>query len=155
MIGRDGVAGLAIAAASLALLWLTLGLPGNPLVPIGPGFYPRIVFGVTAGLGLALAAADARRRRAAPAPGGALPRYGLVAACYGLFLAYALALPGLGFRVATFGFVAAMNALLDRPRRPAQWLRVGALALGATLVAWLVFERYLDVLLPRGRWTDF
>ena len=30
------------------LFALTLGLKDNPLVPIGPGFYPRIVLGVTA-----------------------------------------------------------------------------------------------------------
>ncbi|MGH8689325.1 MAG: hypothetical protein ACREVQ_16605, partial [Burkholderiales bacterium] len=73
MIGRDGVAGLAVAAASLLLFCLTLGLQGNPLVPIGPGFYPRIILGITAGLGLVLVAADALgRRRAPPAqPSGA------------------------------------------------------------------------------------
>lgn len=158
MIGRDGIAGLAVAAASLALFWLTLGLQGNPLVPIGPGFYPRLVLGLTAGLGFWLAATDlwARRRmRPAPAPAAAKLNYGLVAAAFGVFFAYTLALPTLGFRIATFAFVAALNALLDPPRRPAQWARVVLLALGATLGAWLVFEHYLTVLLPRGRWTDF
>ncbi len=29
------------------------------------------------------------------------------------------------------------------------------LALLTSLVTWLVFERYLSVLLPRGRWTGF
>ena len=38
MIGRDGIAGLAVAAASLVLFWITLGLERNPLVPSGPGF---------------------------------------------------------------------------------------------------------------------
>jgi hypothetical protein len=38
MIGRDGVTGLAAAAASLFLFWLTLGLERNPLVPIGARF---------------------------------------------------------------------------------------------------------------------
>jgi putative tricarboxylic transport membrane protein len=158
VIGRDGIAGLAVAAASLALYWLTLGLQGNPLVPIGPGFYPQLVLGITAGLGLWLAAADfwARRRvRPAPAAAAAKLNYPLVAAAFAVFFAYTLALPTLGFRLATFAFVAALNALLDPPRRPAQWLRVALLALGATLVAWLIFEHYLMVLLPRGHWTDF
>ena len=158
MIGRDGIAGLAVAAASLALYGLTLGLSGNPLVPIGPGFYPRLVFGLTAALGLGLAAADWLKRRRAAAPGrtgGARANYVLVAASFALFFAYTLALPTLGFRLATFAFVAALNALLDPPRRPAQWARVAVLAFTATLLAWLAFEHYLDVLLPRGRWTDF
>ncbi|MDH3319053.1 MAG: tripartite tricarboxylate transporter TctB family protein [Betaproteobacteria bacterium] len=158
MLGRDGLAGLAVAAASLVLYWLTLGLQGNPLVPIGPGFYPRLVLGLTAALGLALAASDwlARRRAPrAPAAAGSAPNYLLVAAAFGVFFAYTLALPTLGFRVATFAFVAALNALLDPPRRARQWLRVVLLALGATVAAWLIFEHYLTVLLPRGRWTDF
>ena len=43
MLGRDGWAGLVILAFCAILWWLTLGLKENPLVPIGPGFYPRIV----------------------------------------------------------------------------------------------------------------
>lgn len=158
MIGRDGIAGLAVAAASLGLYGLTLGLSSNPLVPIGPGFYPRLVFGLTAVLGFGLAAADwlKRRRAAPPRPAaGARINHVLVAASFALFLAYVLALPTFGFRLATFAFVAAMNALLDPPRRPTQWVRVAVLAFAATLAAWLVFEQYLAVLLPRGRWTDF
>jgi hypothetical protein len=34
-------------------------------------------------------------------------------------------------------------------------LRVAIVALLTTLVTYLMFERYLSVLLPRGRWTDF
>jgi len=39
---------------------LTIGLPDMPLVPVGPGFYPRIVLGLTAFLGLWLLIADYR-----------------------------------------------------------------------------------------------
>ena len=66
-----------------------------------------------------------------------------------------LALPALGFRIATLLFVAGANALLDPPRRPLQWLRVLLLGVLAALVTYYVFEQYLAVLLPRGRWTDF
>src|SRR5437667_9567277 len=48
MLSRDGWAGLVVLAASLVLFGLTLELKANPLVPIGPGVYPRIVLGVTA-----------------------------------------------------------------------------------------------------------
>ena len=58
MIGRDGWAGLVVLAFCAVLYWLTLGLKGNPLVPIGPAFYPRIVIGITA----AFAALIFRRR---------------------------------------------------------------------------------------------
>lgn len=158
MIGRDGLAGLVVLAASLALFWLTLGLERNPLVPIGPGFYPRIVLGMSGLLGLALVLADvlARRRRAgAPSRAGAPRNYRLVALSFGVFGVYVLLLPGLGFRIATFVFVATGNLLLDPPRRPAHWVRALVLGLATALIAYYVFEQYLAVLLPRGRWTDF
>jgi hypothetical protein len=153
MIGRDGLAGLAIGVASLVLFWLTFGLQGSPLVPIGPGWYPRIVLGVTALFAAALVITDLL----APAKPRAATRlnYPLVATAFAVFALYVLALPYLGFRIATFAFVAALNALLDPPRRPAGWLRVAVLALVTATVTWLAFERYLSVLMPRGRWTDF
>ncbi len=66
-----------------------------------------------------------------------------------------LALPGLGFRVATFLYVAAAAALLARPRDAKSWIKILVLALVTAAVTYFVFERYLLVLLPRGRWTGF
>jgi len=158
MLGRDGVAGLACLAGSLALFALTRGLPQPALVPIGPGFYPRIVLAVTVLLSAALILGDVLARRGAPA-GRALaasaprnPR--LVIATFGIFTGYVVLLPLLGFRLASALFLVAMQAALDpAPRR--HWLRI---ALVAAVTAWLshlVFEGYLSVLLPRGRWTGF
>lgn len=154
MIGREGVTGLAALAASLFLFWLTLGLERNPLVPIGPGFYPRLVLGVTAALGLALLIRDLMRGRRAAAPATAL-NYRLVALSFGVFAAYVLLLPLLGFRVATFLFVLGFTFLLEPPRRPGLWVRGVALAAITTPVTYYVFEHYLAVLLPRGTWTGF
>jgi len=158
-VSRDGIAGLAVLAASLVLFALTLGLKDSPLVPIGPGFYPRIVLGVTAAFALLLVVTDvlaARKRRRAPAPASAGKRnHVLVAVSFGVFAVYAFALPWLGFRIATFLFVGGLNAVLDPPRGARGWARMLAIALVTTFLAWLVFERWLTVLLPRGRWTDF
>jgi putative tricarboxylic transport membrane protein len=56
-------------------------------------------------------------------------------------------------------YVAAANALLDPPKRGKGgwkgWARVAVLALLTAFLTHLVFERYLTVLLPRGRWTSF
>jgi putative tricarboxylic transport membrane protein len=159
---RDVYTGLAVLAASLALFWMTLGLERHPMLPVGPGFYPRIVLGVTAafGLGIAIAGLVASRRRgpvavAVAVPAAAPPNFGLVAAAFGIFAAYILAMPWLGFRVSTFLFLLAMPAALERPRTRRRWLLVAAIALVATVVVYFVFERYLHVLLPRGRWTGF
>jgi putative tricarboxylic transport membrane protein len=154
VIGRDGLAGLAVAAASLVLFWLTLGLERNPLVPIGPGFYPRIVLGIAAALGAALLASDlSRGRRAAPQARGL--NYRLVALSFGAFALYVLLLPLLGFRVATFLFVLGTTFLLEPPRRAGLWVRGFVLAALTTVATYYVFEQYLAVLLPRGTWTGF
>ena len=151
MIGRDGLAGLAAAAASLALFWLTLGLEASPLVPIGPAFYPRIVLGITAALGLTLVASSFFEKKKARKHEKANHR--LVALSFGVFALYVVLLPLAGFRIATFAFVAGLSLVLARPRSAAQW--ASALALGAitAMAAYYIFEYYLQVLLPRGSWT--
>ena len=61
----------------------------------------------------------------------------------------------MGFRIATVLFVVAFQYLLERPRTSQQWVVLAAIAIGTSVVAYLVFERYLLVLLPRGAWTDW
>ncbi len=153
MLSRDGWGGLVAAAASLLLFWLTLGLKDNPLVPIGPGFYPRIVLGLTALLSLGLLVSDFFAKK--PPRHEARANYFAVALHFAVFGLYVAALPALGFRIATFAYVAAANALMDRPRGAKGWARVALIASATALATWLVFERELLVLLPRGRWTDF
>lgn len=156
MIGRDGWVGLVVLAFCAVLYWLTLGIKGNPLVPIGPEFYPRIVIAVTAAFAALLVGADllARPKAAVPRP-AARPNYALVASTFAIFGIYVAALPYLGFRIATFVYVATTAVLLARPRDARGWATVLVLALVTAAVTYLVFERYLTVLLPRGRWTDF
>jgi hypothetical protein len=159
MIGRDGWAGLVVLAGCAVLYWLTLGLRGNPLVPIGPEFYPRIVLAISAVLAVLLVVADLlaqrSRRPAARAREGSRPNYRLVTLTFLVFGVYVVALPYLGFRVATLLFVAALAVLLEPPRSAKAWARVLLLALVATAATYVVFEHYLTVLLPRGKWTGW
>jgi len=157
MLSRDGWAGLVVIAASLFLFVFTLGLKDSPLVPIGPGFYPRIVLAITAAFGLLLVVADfaAGRGRAPKAGPGVPANYAAVALHFAVFGLYAIVLPYAGFRIATFLYVMAASALMDPPRDRGQWIRVALLGFLTALATWLVFERELSVLLPRGRWTDF
>lgn len=156
-MSRDGVAGLVVLVASLVLFALTLDLKDSPMVPVGPGFYPRIVLGLTALLSAGLVLADvlARARRSAPPAKREKPNYRLVALSFGTFALYCAALPGLGFRVATFAYVVAANALLAPPRGARAWAGTVVLGLATAFATWLIFERELSVLLPRGRWTGF
>lgn len=155
MIGRDGVAGLFCLAGSLVLLAATRGLPQPALVPIGPGFYPRILFATTALFAALLVVADlARRRKVAPRRRPSA-RYRLVALAFAIFAAYVVLLAPLGYRLATFLFVGGLATALEPPRSARRWALVLAVALVTTLATYWVFEVRLSVLLPRGRLTGF
>ena len=158
-LSRDSLAGLICLGLSLGMLYLTQGLPKSPLVPIGPDFYPRLVLLVTAALSLTLIAADvisARRASVDSAPSaGPARNYRLVAVSFMLFGIYVGLLPALGYRVATFLFVAAFQIALEPPRSVKQVAVAAVIALATCLVTYVVFEQYLFVLLPRGSWTGF
>jgi hypothetical protein len=159
MIGRDGWAGLVVLAVCGVLYWLTLDLKANALVPIGPAFYPRIVLAAGAALAALLVAADVlaqrARRNGVRARKGPRPNYLLVTLTFVVFGVYVVALPYLGFRVATILFVAALAVLLAPPRSANGWARALLLAFVATAATYVVFEHYLTVLLPRGKWTGW
>ena len=156
MIGRDGIAALVVLVVGAVLFALTLGLKDSPFVPIGPGFYPRLVLGVTVILALSLLASDiAIRRRGRAAPKHRAANYRRVLLLFLAFGLYVALLPLLGFRVATFLFTAGAQGALAPPRERKHWIVLLAVALGTTVLTYLVFERYLSVLLPRGRWTGF
>jgi putative tricarboxylic transport membrane protein len=150
---RDGWTGLAVLAASLFLFALTLGLKDNPLVPIGPGFYPRIVLGITAVLAVAMIVFSFLEKDREERKGS--ENYFLVFAVFLVFGVYVAALPFLGFRISTLLFMAALQATLEPPKGAKGWLVIAATAFITTLVAYILFERYLTVLLPRGLWTNF
>lgn len=155
-LSRDGWTGLAVLAASLVLFGMTLGLKDSPLVPIGPGFYPRIILGLTAVFGALLLVSEFLARQRAPVPArGAGLNYALVAVSFAVFGLYVVSLPYLGFRIATIVYVSAANAMLDPPQGIRGWARVAATALATAFITHLIFEHYLTVLLPRGAWTDF
>jgi putative tricarboxylic transport membrane protein len=152
-LSRQGWTGLAALVASLVLFALTLDLKPNALVPIGPGFYPRIVLGLTAVLAAALVIFDWRAPKAPPS--AARPNYELVTCVFVIVGLYAGALPYLGFRISTFLFIAALQGTLEPPRGARAWLLLLVSALITTLASYVLFERYLQVLLPRGRWTGW
>ena len=153
-LSKDGWTGLACLTASLVLFAFTIGLKDNPLVPIGPDFYPRILLGVTALLAAGVAMTSILAPAAAPTAAPS-PNYRLVALCFATFFIYVLLLPVLGFRFATLIFLVALQIVIDPPTGTRRWTTVALVALITTGVTYVVFERYLSVLLPRGSWTGF
>ena len=165
-MARDLTTGLVCLAASLLFFALTLDLPGpSLLVPIGPGFYPRIVLGITAVLSAMLAvqallayrrkSASVRRSPKTATEPGPRPNYGLVAWSFAIFGIYVALLPPLGFRIATLVFVLGLQWLLGRPRTSKAWITACVIAAVTAFATFHLFQDYLSVLLPRGRWTDF
>ena len=157
-MSRDGITGLVCLTASLALLALTFGLPGpSLLVPVGPGFYPRIILAISAAFSLLLLvqAVLARRDRRPRADASARPNHALVLVTFAVFGIYVGVLPYVGYRLATFAFVLGSHAVIEPPRSRRAWTIAIAFALVTTLVTFHLFQDYLLVLLPHGRWTDF
>jgi len=156
---RDSAAALICLALSLFMLYLTRGLPQSELVPIGPDFYPRIVLGITAVLSVLMIVIDVlamRRIRGITqaAPQAAAPKnYRLVVLTFIVFGLYVALLSWLGYRISTFLFVAILQPLLERPRSLRGWVIVFVTAAATALVTFVVFEDYLQVLLPRGTLT--
>jgi putative tricarboxylic transport membrane protein len=160
-LGRDGVVGLIGLSISLLLLPSAFGLPKLPIVPVGPGFYPTLVLVFMAITSAILLLQDivAQRRAGSVAvdAANAEPRraYDLVAAAFAVVAAYVVLLPIVGFRIATAAFVAAFQLLLERPETPRRWAILIVIAVGTAVITYVVFERYLLVLLPRGAWTGW
>ena len=122
---RDGIAGLICLALSIGLLVLSRGLPQSSFVPMGPEFYPRIVLVIMAVLSVMLVASDLWRQRtqtaaaAAAEPAPEKRNYRLVGITFAVFAGYVVLLPLVGYRVATFLFMVALQAVIDRAARGA------------------------------------
>lgn len=142
------IVGLAVVAA---VFWASWDYPYVPWDMGGPpGFYPRFLAALLGVLCLAVLL-EARRR---PAP-VALPSRrdaGTMAAIVGLLLVSPWLLEWLGFRIAgTLFLLATMLLLADRRARSARSVAVlTGVAVVATLVLHLVFERAARTPLPRG-----
>jgi putative tricarboxylic transport membrane protein len=156
---RDGVAGLICLALSIWLWLLSRGLPPSPLVPIGPEYYPRIILALTAVISLALIATDlfsgTHKARIERTGASSKQNFGLVAMTFVVFGIYVGFLPYLGFRLSSLVFVAILQGLLEAPAGRAGWIRLILVSIATTAIAYIVFERYLSVLLPRGIWTGY
>jgi len=157
-MGRDGWIGLGLLAFS-GWLYSNLGkIPANPLVPIGPAFYPRFLLLLILILGLSLVlqsllVSSKEKKRERIASRLWLKNYQTTLLGFFIFGLYVLLLPKLGFLISTTLFVAGLHWLLGPPL----WRRLPAsvlLGLGTSLIAYLVFELYLRVLLPRASWLQ-
>ena len=159
---RDGIAGLICLVLAIGMLVLTRGLPQSPFVPIGPDFYPRIVLAIMAVLSVILIVSDLWRKRAQSTPASAeavaapeIRNYRLVGVTFAVFAGYVILLPLVGYRIATFVFMVALQAVFEPPRSARRWMMVLISAFVTAALTYMVFQHYLSVLLPRGHWTEW
>ncbi len=154
-MGRDGWIGIGLLVFS-GLLYSNLGkISDNPFVPIGPSFYPRFLLLLTLLLSLALVVQDvlAHLKQEKKEKGAFINwlNYQSTLLSFAVFGAYVLLIPKLGYLLSTILFVTALQWLLGKPlwRRLPGSLSIG---IGTSLTTYVIFEKYLHVLLPRGSW---
>lgn len=154
-MGRDGWIGVGLLAFSGWLYANLDKIPANPLVPIGPAFYPRFLLLLTLLLSLALVVQDvlAHLKQEKKGKGAFISwlNYQSTLLSFAVFGAYVLLLPQLGYLLSTILFVTALQWFLGKPlwRRLPGSLSIG---IGTSLMTYVIFEKYLHVFLPRGSW---
>jgi putative tricarboxylic transport membrane protein len=152
-MGRDTGIGIGLLAFCGLLYWQAGLVSVPPFVPIGPSFYPRVILILLAGLAVWLMAEDLLKRRA-PARAvkklmGPGPNYQRVVIGFFIFLGYVAALDLIGFLASTFLFILGLSWSIG-PRNVREMPKLVAVAVGTALATYLIFERYLNVFLPRG-----
>ncbi|WP_417695106.1 tripartite tricarboxylate transporter TctB family protein [Roseibium sp.] len=146
---------LAILAASVVLFVSAGTIPSSRFETLGAGAFPRFVYGAIC-LVAVIAIADGLRKisRNSWAHFGAetfawAKRSRLVFVCLAAFAIYIVALPILGFSIASFIFVLSLQIIL-MPRRPVSILVAIVVALTFSFGLNWLFAEVFTVFLPRG-----
>ncbi len=143
---RDILAGAALIALALAMIWGARGFPSIRAMAYGPDLFPNIIAGglILSALGIFLEAF----RGAAPGPDhegpdrrGALSFVGIVL----LVVGFAVFLPILGFHVA-----AALTLMLSTRIFGGSWMLATILAVSGSVILHYIFYSFLRVVLPWG-----
>jgi len=130
---------------------MAMWMPQGSLKFPGPGYYPKLVgvFLIATALGCLIQAMVARRSVRPVEPLGDVaprPMVGKTIALFGLLLGYGFLLTPLGFPVAICLFLLAAIRVFGYRR----WTVIILLALGLTVVSYVMFITWLKVPLPLG-----
>jgi putative tricarboxylic transport membrane protein len=158
-MGRDAVIALIIVATSILLLFNTMGIPTPPIVPLGPAFYPRILLALLLIMGMILFVLDISKRQLLGEGKGdkkkALKdkegyiRYKKVIWSFIAFGLYILFIPIIGFYSSTAIVLVILQGILGY-REPKQIPLFFMTSMITTVCIYLIFERYLMVVFPKG-----
>jgi hypothetical protein len=143
MARRDRWSAAGLGLLAVAYLLAGREYPLDTLAAPGPGVFP-----LAAGIALVGLAAwqlvAAGRHPAAPAAAATVSTYRAPLFMAAALIAYAAALPRLGFLPTSFALVVVAARLMGLPG----WWRPGLLALGVTAGSRLIFVHWLGVPLP-------
>lgn len=153
---RNIIAAVALIVFSLIYGALTTQLPVRslPNTP-GPPFFPWVNTAILLALSIGLLVQGLRGTNSGdndsqpPAAATASQRR-LAAWALGAFVVYLIALPGLGFLLATTPFFAALMVLFGERR----WLWVVIGSVATTTILYILFRHGFSVFLPRGILPD-
>lgn len=146
---------VAILAVSAFLFFDARGLPTSRWEVLGAGAFPQLVFGLLSALSFLAIIGSLRRLSLAAARGFAGAAAGWLRARYlvlvmaSCFCLYLLAIPRVGFSVATFVFLLATQLVLA-PRRWTSFLLALGIAFLFSFGLNALFAGVFDVFLPRG-----
>jgi putative tricarboxylic transport membrane protein len=154
-MGDWALAGVTIIGAAIYLYFATQ-LPPGGLDDIGPGAFPTIIGAGLLLAGFLLVFETLRKQRAAAvAAGTAMPpdREGrrhqfILIGMLAWTAVYYYAFEPVGYLIATVLFLFPMLAYFNRNR----WITNALVAIGFTLVAYVLFAKVLKVVLPAGLW---
>ncbi|MCC7483583.1 MAG: tripartite tricarboxylate transporter TctB family protein [Burkholderiales bacterium] len=139
----DQVSGLALVALAVFTAWANLAYPVGTMIDPGPGFMPLAIAVFLGATGMLVAATGGSSPRFAELRWPELARAAVVLGACGFG---ALALERLGYRLTMIALLVFFLGVVER-KRPAL---VAAVALGFSLVSYLVFATWLKVPLPVG-----
>ncbi len=142
-------ASIVMLAVCLFFAWQSWQLSLSDRLGPGPGFFPFWLSLLGAALAIGLLVGALRERGGAEQGELLLPRgaaAGRVVAVFGAIVAAAALLDPLGYRLTALLFLGALAPLLGA-RSP---VAIGAVALVGSFGVYLVFNDWLDVLLPVG-----
>lgn len=145
----------ALLAALFIFLFVRAGaLPSSMWEPLGSGAFPRLILGVLILLNLGIIAQELHRGLDSPhsMPGlwrDWLWRHRLALGVLGLFSVYALIVPTLGFRLASFAFLILAQVLLGARQMRGLIIAVVIAALFSFGIE-MLFRDVFTISLPRG-----
>lgn len=149
---KDRIAGLGLLVFCLFFYFQSTFIDVKELTTISAAFFPRLLLGLIATFAVVmLIQSFTKKGKKAKGPQEKNQKEGITWLIFALFAVYIYILPFVGFIIASFLFIA-MVYLILLPKQGSVKSHVLSLLslLGITIALSIVFEKLLNVFLPKG-----